>query len=178
MIRRAIVGLILLAPSIGLALDHLPINRGSALAALKDAAGRMGDTLTLASTSCGSDGDNCRYDVGGGVDLSVTTRGMPQIYQLDGGWDNGRPASTSASIERYKVLCRAIVAAVRPTWDRTRVNRIVAKIAILKPIKDHLDVEEREGGSVFYGSKNVPTNPDFPSQAFLQCGVTGDVETP
>ena len=155
----------------------LPIDRTAAVPAIIDAAGRIGEDLKLAPVGCGSAGDNCRFDAGGAVHLSVTTLGGPRVYQLDASWNNDDKASSSASASRFQALCRSIVASVRPSWDRERVRKQTAKMLILRLIKeDHLDYEDRSTDIIFYGSRSVPDRPDFPTEAFVQCGVTANAE--
>ena len=161
MMGRLVIGLLALTiTSASKAASVLPIERSAVVAAVKDGAGRNGDDFGLTLMRCADNGDNCRYDAQDGVELFVTTLGNSQAYQIETSWNNDRPSSSPQSPGRYKALCRAIVAAVRPRWTKTQVAKEAAKLTVLHAIKgDHLDVEDRQADVIFYGSRNTPRSP-------------------
>lgn len=155
---------VMAADDLGIAMDAVP-------KAITEAAARVGASIDFNGFNCSAGDENCRWDSGTGVDLFAQRGSGANADQLEAGWNNGRSTSNSQSGSLYRGLCASIVAAARPQWSRQQVTKMVDQIALTKITKADADVDKKAPGLSFYGSRAIPSMPDFPAEAYVQCGA-------
>ena len=188
--RMGLIAIFAIASPVA-ASEYLAINGDAVAVALIEASRKLGMPISLEVEPCLPQHLLCRWKAGGGIEVTVSRRdqitggaGMTlgegaAAYQIEAGWNNSRKETAADSDKRFRGICASIVAILRPQWNKSQLLKIADQMAILRTSKKlTVDFEQKHQDVVFYGTRSRPERPDFPSEAFVQCGAVANTEAP